>query len=61
MSLESCRICGHALGIADNSCRHCPTIAASAAPANWFNTKHVLPLIPLTAVLVFLLYRMLVH
>ena len=48
MSLESCSICGHALGIADSRCRHCPTIAASAAPVNWFNTKRVLPLIPLT-------------
>lgn len=61
MSLESCRICGHALGIADSRCRHCPSIAASVVPANWFNTRQVLPFILLAAVLVFLLYRMLVH
>ena len=26
MSLESCVACGHALAIADNSCRHCSPV-----------------------------------
>lgn len=61
MSLESCRTCGYALSIADRRCRHCPTIVVSAVSGNWLNRKYLVPLIPATAVLVFILYRMLFH